>query len=34
MSMSMFVDLLGMMDIEYLSKVHAKNHGHKPSGKR
>lgn len=34
MPMSVFIDLLGIMDIEYLSKVHTKNHGNRTSGKR
>lgn len=34
MPMDIFIDLLGLMDMEYLSKVHSKNHGHKPPSKR
>lgn len=34
MPMDVFIDLLGMMDMEYLSKVTPKNHGTKPPSKR
>lgn len=34
MPMDVFIDLLGMMDMEYLSKITAKNHGTKPPSKR